>query len=113
MDERYWLAVNETREVIMIAELQILQNNLAIVKKALDDLEQLNVVTINFIRRSKIRDIYHRLRGHNIRTTASHVVVHTDNIASELDALKRTLQRIEAILLQQAEQYGKKPKASR
>jgi hypothetical protein len=97
----------------MDQELQILHRNLSIVKKALDNVNQLNQVTLNFIRSSQIRDLYRGLRGRNVHNTATQVVVHTENIVSELNALERTLRDAEAILLHQAEHYDKDTKATR
>ena len=94
-------------------ELRMAHHNLAIVKKALVNLDTVTTVASNFIRSSQIRDIYRGLRGHKVRATSTQVMVHTENIIAELHALERTLRDAEAILLQQAEHYGKDAKTSR
>ena len=82
-----------------------------LINKALADLSQLQRVAQNYVGSTTIRDIYRRLQGGKARGTATKILVHTENVISELKELEQSLRDAEVILIQQAQYYEQKSKA--
>jgi inorganic pyrophosphatase len=96
----------QKKKVSLIEKAQ-LQKNLNQVKKAIDNLDKLRQAAKKYRADVALLDIYRFLRTSKSYRTATDIVVHTENVDREVDALASSLRDAQMILLQQVQHFEK------
>ena len=93
-------------------ELRVTLNYINMMRKTLSDLRRVEQTVNGFVNATPLREIYRGLRSSKAHTSATDILVHTENISKEILELKRALLDGEAILKQQAQYYEQQQKSS-